>query len=544
MTVVSKIFGRRLRLPRAQSTAVVVDRDLRVPMTDGAVLLADRYTPQGAPPLPTVLVRTPYGRRGLFGVLHGRLFAERGLQVVMQSARGTFGSEGRFSAYEERQDGLDTIAWIQRQPWHAGGIGMTGMSYLGQVQWAVAGDAGDALGALAPAVSSSWFHGASYGGGMALESAVSWMYQVSVQEGRLRYLRLLQGLRKVPPVLDHLPLSELDVQLFGEPQEFWQRTLEHSEPNSPYWASRDFSSGIDRVSAPMQLMAGWWDLFTPWQLEDFVRLRRAGKEAQLIVGPWAHTSDGLVAANTRASLEWMRAHLLGDRRNLHAAPVRIHVGGADVWRDLDDWPPPDARESRLYLQPGERLGTTPPHASEPDRYRYDPSDPTPSLGGPVLFGRNPVVDNAPLEARPDVLTYTGEPLSRPVEAIGPVHADIHVRSSLEHFDVFVRVCDVDAAGRSRNVCDALARVEPSSVETDADRVSRVRVSLWPTAHRFATGHRMRIQISSGAHPRYARNLGTGEPLLHGTRMVSAEQELFHDPGHPSSVSLSVVGAGP
>jgi putative CocE/NonD family hydrolase len=544
VTVLSQILARRLRLPRPQSTAVAVDRDLRVAMADGAVLLADRYAPPSAGPMPTVLVRTPYGRRGLFGLLHGRLFAERGLQVVVQSARGTFGSEGRFSAYEEREDGLATIAWIQSQPWHFGRIGMTGMSYLGQVQWAVAGAAGDALGALAPAVSSSWFHGASYGGGMALESAASWLYQVSVQAERFHYLRMLQGVRNVPAVLNHLPLSELDAQLFGEPQEFWQRTLEHSAPDSPYWASRDFSAGIARVSAPMQLMAGWWDLFTPWQLEDFVRLRRAGKEAQLIVGPWAHTSDGLVAANTRESLEWMRAHLLGDRRRLHETPVRIHVGGADEWRDLDDWPPQDARELRLYLQPGRSLGANPPGPAHADRYRYDPSDPTPSLGGPVLFGRKPVVDNAPLEARADVLTYTTAPISRPVEAIGPVHADIHIRSSLEYFDVFVRVCDVDAVGTSRNVCDALERVEPSTAAVDSHGVSRVRVALWPTAHRFAAGHRIRVQVSSGAHPRYARNLGTGEPLLHGTRMVAANQEVFHDPEHPSSVTLSVVGAAP
>src|SRR4051812_32144592 len=135
VTVASQFFGRRLGLPRPESTDVLVEADLRVPVSDGAVLLADRYAPSGAPPMPTVLVRTPYGRRGLFGLLHGRLFAERGLQVLVQSARGTFGSGGRFSAYDEREDGLATIAWIQRQPWHAGKIGMTGMSYLGQVQW-------------------------------------------------------------------------------------------------------------------------------------------------------------------------------------------------------------------------------------------------------------------------------------------------------------------------------------------------------------------------------------------------------------------------
>ena len=119
-------------------------------MDDGAVLLADRWVAQAAraQPQPTVLVRSCYGRRGIFGVLSGRLLAERGLQVVIQSVRGTFGSSGTFNPFDERADGLATLRWLRRQPWHAGPIGMTGESYLGLTQWAVAADAGDDLAAL------------------------------------------------------------------------------------------------------------------------------------------------------------------------------------------------------------------------------------------------------------------------------------------------------------------------------------------------------------------------------------------------------------
>jgi putative CocE/NonD family hydrolase len=120
LTLVSLIAGRRLRLPRPQSRDVIVERDLRIPMEDGVVLLGDRYAPRGPGPLPSVLVRTPYGRRGLFGLIHGRLLAERGLQAVVQSARGTFGSGGEFSPFDERSDGLATLDWLRRQPWHAG----------------------------------------------------------------------------------------------------------------------------------------------------------------------------------------------------------------------------------------------------------------------------------------------------------------------------------------------------------------------------------------------------------------------------------------
>ncbi len=63
------------------------------------------------------------------------------------------------------------------------------------------------------------------------------------------------------------------------------------------------------------------------------------------------------------------------------------------------------------------------------------------------------------------------------------------------------------------------------------------IDLWPTAHRFRKGHRMRVQVSSGAFPRFARNLGTGEPLATGTTMRAAEQQVYHDPEHPSAVVL-------
>ena len=149
-SLLGTILAWRWRLPRAQTRSVVRERDLRTEMDDGAVLLADRWVAQAAraQPQPTVLVRSCYGRRGIFGVLYGRLLAERGLQVVIQSVRGTFGSSGTFNPFDERADGLATLRWLRRQPWHAGPIGMTGESYLGLTQWAVAADAGDDLAAL------------------------------------------------------------------------------------------------------------------------------------------------------------------------------------------------------------------------------------------------------------------------------------------------------------------------------------------------------------------------------------------------------------
>jgi hypothetical protein len=237
----------------------------------------------------------------------------------------------------------------------------------------------------------------------------------------------------------------------------------------------------------------------------------------------------------------MRAHLLGDTRMVRTAPVRVYVTGERRWRELPDWPPPGARELTLHLQPGGALSEAPPPgAAEPSRYRYDPADPTPALGGPMMLERRPVRDNRPLEERPDVLTFTGAPLEVDLDAIGPVRADIRLRSNRADTDVFVRVCDVQPDGASLNVCDALIRLTAGEPPRDRDGVAPVRFELWPTAHRFAAGHRIRVQVSSGAHPRYAPNPGTGEDPLRATRGVVAEQEVLHDAERPSSVTISVV----
>lgn len=529
-------------LPAPVAPVLDVDRGLRVPMPDGVELLADRYRPAGGGPMPTVLVRTPYGRSGAFGVLYGILFAHQGLQVLVQSTRGTFGSAGRFEPFAERDDGLATIGWLQAQRWHAGKIGMAGASYMGMTQWAVAAPAGDALGALVPVVTASRFHGATHEGGLALESMATWHALLAAQEQPLAAMSMAAALTRLRSAFAHLPLGELDERFAGRRVAAFQEAIANPDASDSYWAARDYGADLQDVAAPVLLVAGWYDLFTPWQLDDYVRLRRAGHRPGLLVGPWTHVSAGMWATSTRESIRWLRGHLLDGRAP--RARVRVYVGGAREWRELRDWPPPGAAQSTLFLQGGGVLSCSPSDDSEPDRYRFDPADPTPSRGGPVLLSRRPVVDNGALERRADVLTYSTAPLHGPLEVIGQVRVCLHVRSTLEHFDVFARLCDVDTWRVSRNVCDALARITPEAFVRDGDRIVRVEFDLWPTAHRFARGHRIRLQVSSGAHPRYARNPGTGEPLATATRLLAADQEVFHDERHPSALVLSVTAGGP
>ena len=134
-----------------------------------------------------------------------------------------------------------------------------------------------------------------------------------------------------------------------------------------------------------------------------------------------------------------------------------------------------------------------------------------------------------MEARPDVLVFTSQPLQVPLDVLGPVRATLHLRASHSHAHVFLRLCDVDTEGRSLNVTDGILRL--------GDDTETVTVAMSSTAYRFAPGHRLRLQVSGGAFPRFARNTGTGEPLATATRLVPTDVVVYHDQARPSALLL-------
>ena len=109
---------------REVTNAVDVERDVKVHMPDGAVLLADIWHPVGVDSAPTILERTPYGRTTLSTWdPSGQTLAERGYRFILQAVRGTDGSEGSQSFFAERDDGRATADWIAAQPWSNGRLG-------------------------------------------------------------------------------------------------------------------------------------------------------------------------------------------------------------------------------------------------------------------------------------------------------------------------------------------------------------------------------------------------------------------------------------
>jgi putative CocE/NonD family hydrolase len=221
--------------------------------------------------------------------------------------------------------------------------------------------------------------------------------------------------------------------------------------------------------------------------------------------------------------------------------VRLYLQGAGEWRTYPSWPPPGAVERQYYLQPAGGLAGTPStREAAPALYVYDPADPTPALHGARLSGGKGPPDMTSIEARRDTISFTSPPLDAALDVIGPVTATMRLRCDREYFDLFLIVCDVDEGGRPLHVSDGYLRITPGLFPPDADGVREVHLSCWPTAYRLKAGHRVRLIVASGAHPRYARNLGTGEPLAQATAMVPASIEIFHDARRPSSFSLSVA----
>lgn len=529
-----------LGLP-VRATPYELRRNVAVPMPDGVTLMADHYRPTGADgPLPVVLLRVPYGRGGAYGQLFAAPLARRGHQVFTQATRGTFGSGGQFRPFTtEKDDGLATIAWLREQPWCDGRIAMAGGSYFGHTQWAVAPYADPPLTCVAPHITSANITNRLFyeQGTPSIQTALTW----SAQIGRQEQPGLLAGLpdprlrTRVRRALGRLPLQAVDVTVAGAAVPFWRDFVAHAEPGDGFWSQADHDGADLTRMPPVSMVTGWWDLFLGGNLDDYTALRAAGVPARLVVGPWLHGEPGELRTILQTDAVWLDHHLRGGPAP-SGAPVRVFLQQAKRWLEFDEWPPAAVREQVWHLADGGRLGTG-PGDSGTSRFTYDPADPTPTVGGPMLQPPGKQADNRRIEERDDVLVFTGPALEADLDVVGPVRATVRVRTSIPYADVFVRLCDVDEKGVSRNVVDGIRRLDP---RTFSDGV--VDVELFPTAYRFRAGHRLRVQVSGGAFPRYARNMGTAEPFGVATAGRACEFEVFHDgsnivlPAAPSGVS--------
>ena len=539
MKLLAQLLSRLARLPRPSHPDLGVDRDLVVPMSDGSTLLADRWFPLDLPDAPIVLARSPYGRRQLLETL-GQVIAAQGYQVVIQSVRGTFGSGETWRPFfNEQADGQATLTWLAAQPWFVPRVATFGPSYLGLTQWSIAENPPEWLRGMAISVSSTGFRDAVIhpGDAFGLDLAMSWIHGLEFQERsfltRAKVNRTAEDVMARSAAL--LPVGAADRSLVGRSVDYYQEWVEHEMPGDPFWVPIDFAAAV--ATAPsMSLLAGWYDIFSPQQFDDYAALVAAGRPARITVGPWHHSEPAGMLRMIRDGVDHFRAVL--DRGGEHTGdPVRLYVMGRDRWRTFPSWPPPPTERRRLRLGPSgtltgsETLGTA--------NFRYDPADPTPAVGGRALNGKHAGrKDQRERESRADVVVFNTEPLTRDTTVIGLVTVDLTLRISGPAADLFVRLCDVDRRGRSINICDAGVRLRPEQLTPGPDGTVAITLTLAPTANTFRRGHRIRLQVSAGAHPLMSRNPGPGRRLQTGVPTETVDYSVILG---PSAVNLPIVG---
>ncbi|MBU2662772.1 CocE/NonD family hydrolase [Actinoplanes bogorensis] len=509
----------RLLADRGPKAPYQVQREtaVAVPAADGSPLLTDHYAPVTGEPCPTVLVRAPYVRTGFpWNLFFGVRFAEQGFHVLLQSTRGAGGSGGTFHAWQhETADARATVEWLRKQDWFTGDLFTVGASYMAYTQAALAVDPPpEWRGAVMQVGHTDPQDFFWAGGAFGLERAL--VGGLALKQGRVTTRELVGNIVRMQFRLRHathaVPLLDAYPSVYGGRRPSVEEWIAHPEPE--YWRDATLNTVAGGMEVPTSLLTGWWDLCPNQVFDQYTRMRAAGRDVDLLIGPWTHTNF--------LERDWPEVFAQAMRRLRQEPPayaVRVHVGGVDEWRDLPDWPPPgsEARPWPLDGFTAERGWT----------FRYDPTDPTPSIGGALQSRTQGQVDQAALEKRADVLLFTGPALETPVTVLGPVRASLDASTTAASGDLFVRLCDVDPAGRSLNICDGLTRMSAAG---------RIEVDLGHAGHVFRAGHRLRVQISGGAHPRFLRNYGTGEPPGRATRLVPTETTI----GPSSTLELTMV----
>jgi uncharacterized protein len=530
-----RTVSRLLRLP-PRTTDFTVHR-VRVPMRDGVELKADHYEPATTDPAGTMLVRSLYGRRFPGALLYAGVYASRGYHVIFQSVRGTFGSGGEFSPMvNEIDDGADTGAWLRNQHWFTGSFATIGLSYLGFTQWALLTDPPPEMKAAVITVGPHDVSGPRWGtGSFALNDFLGWSDLVARQEEPKRLRGLLgqmRARRALARATSALPAGAAGRSLLGSGAPWWESWLDHPEADDPFWTSLNIGRALERTEIPVLLIGGWQDLFLEQTLAQYQRLHERGVTVGLTVGPWAHTQMSTKAAPTviRESLDWLGTHL-GGRRGSRRRPVHIFLNGQG-WTDLAEWPPAMPEQVR-YLQPGGRLGdAVPPETASASTFTYNPASPTPTVGGRLLSRGSGYRRDDSLVQRADVLCFTGDRLPTDLYVVGTPVLELSHSCDNPHNDLSVRISEVDARGRSRNVSDGYVAAAPD--------FGIMPIELDAVAHRFRAGARIRVLVAGGSHPRFARNLGTGEPLATGSTLAPATHTVHLGDG----ASRLVLPAGP
>jgi len=561
---------------------LTVERGVAVKMRDGTILRADIYRPNVPGKFPILLTRTPYDKNNdLEFALKG---VARGYVVINQDVRGRYTSDGEWYPFlHESEDGFDTVEWAAALPYSDGRVGMYGGSYVGATQMLTAIVHPPHLAGICPVVTASNYHdGWTYQGGAFEqwfnESWTSGLAQDTLNRTVRHETNAQHGISTLPLTgypLFPLPQSSSGTGLLQPLAPYFLDWLAHPSYDD-YWRRWAIEEHYSDIHVPALTVAAWYDIFLGGSLRNYIGLKEHAADAsaqegqRLMVTIGGHAGDGRKVGDVdfgasapfdedAVILSWYD-HLFKNAANEFAGPkrVRIFVLGANQWRDEEDWPLSRARETKYYLHSGGRansaagdgvLSTTAPTSETSDQYTYDPSNPVPTIGGPLCCDSTHLEpgprNQSSAEARQDVLVYSTPALSEDLEVTGPVHLELFAKSSTLDTDFTAKLVDVAPDGFAQNLTEGIVRARYRNSQQKAEflkpgDIYKFTIDLWATSNLFRRGHRLRLEVSSSNFPRFDRNMNTAEEAAHAAKFVSATQTVLHDAQHPSALVLPIV----
>jgi hypothetical protein len=322
---------------------------------------------------------------------------------------------------------------------------------------------------------------------------------------------------------------------------------------------------FDRIGVPVYTMGGWFDIFSQGTLNGYAGMSAKGKTEQarrgsrLLIGPWGHGAsrkfgdldfgDHANVEENDAALRFFDYWLKGaDDGISKEPPVTLYVMGKNEWRQENEYPLKRTQYRKMYFHDKRLSWDAPGDAAEPDRYRYDPMNPVPSLGGNNCCGTPTPAgpkDQRPLAARGDILTYTSDILDREIEVTGPVKVVLYASSDAVDTDFVAKLIDVHPDGHAYNVAEGIVRARyreslsaPKLMKPG--EVYEFSIDMVGTSNCFLKGHRIRVDVTSSHFPQFDRNPNTGEPFGRHAGTKVANQSVYRTRARASHVVLPVI----
>ena len=499
------------RLPD-KNAVEVIDNDWIV-LKDGTRLSARLWLPAGArqTPIPVVWEYIPYRKRDFtrpYDDLWGHELAQYGIAYARVDARGSGDSEGVLvDEYldQELNDGVEVIAWLARQPWSNGNVGMRGISWGGINTLQVAALTPPELKAIMPmcCTDTRYSDDAHYIGG-------------SLGLTNLQWGASFKGVMVMPP----------DPAIVGEHwRELWRERLNATpnilqtwlthQRNDRYWQRGSVSSHYAGIQCPVYIVDGWVDTYVntvPRILANVKSPRKA------LIGPWGHsppqwTSPGPSLDWTYEEVRWWKHWLAGVATGIMDEPmVRAYMPYRTTWETYpketpgrwvaeNSWPPEHIKPRTWFLDEG----LLSPEVGSQASVQYV-ADKVVGLQKPEWLPFPP--EGMPTEQTLDdrkSLIFDTHPLATDMEILGHPVARIHVSANRPVAKLALRLCEVTPEGKSWLVTYGLLNLthregHEHPVALTPGQSYDVKIDFSLIAHRFKAGNRVRLALSESLWP--------------------------------------------